>query len=292
MTAVRLALVGFGRWGRRYIQAAADSGEARVTQVILRNESSQIEAARSAGLKVAFNIEEVDADAAVIAAHPRQAPWLARLMMEACDLPVMIEKPAALSLGDAEAIKEAERDTRKLVLINHQHLFADAFSELRAIADDVLEWTAIWCGPGPVRDYSALWDYGPHAVAAAYGVGVHRSTDVPHELHPIKSPEEGAFFFALRDHDGRACKIGVSNSSEHKGALIKGVTRQGVRVMYDGYAPAEPPLTKSVRAFARAVKAGGTDDWRFGAGWATRVSLVLEAIDDDCGNLSHSEANA
>ena len=46
---------------------------------------------------------------------------------------------------------------------------------------------------------------------------------------------------------------------------------------YDGYEAAEPALTREVRAFADAVRAGGTDDWRFGARWAVDVARVLEA---------------
>src|SRR5690606_25051016 len=105
-------------------------------------------------------------DAVVIATHPAaHVP----LTLEALDagLPVMLEKPAALDMIGAERIRRAAVDADVPILVAHQHLFAGAFEALRHrfVGMPALNIAAEAGGPGPVRDYSALWDYGPHDVA-------------------------------------------------------------------------------------------------------------------------------
>ena len=154
----------------------------------------------------------------------------------------MVEKPAGLSLEAAWRIVRAEGP---LVFINHQHLFADAYERIRAGGPPDRAYAQF---TGPVeRDYPALWDYGPHAVSCLLGLGVAR--------------------------DRMQFAAGVSST---KTAFVAAWQGGGVE-LYDGYAAAEPPLTRSVRAFAKAVKDGGTDDWRFGAHWAVDVAEVLSS---------------
>lgn len=264
---IRLALVGYGAWGRNYVRAAEEAGNARVTQVVLRRHRD------TGGIPVVERIDQLECDAAVVAIHPRQSPWVAQVLMRA-GLPVMIEKPAALSVTDAKALEATERETGKLVLVAHQHLFAEGYEGLvkREIgpSDRV---TAIWQGPGPMRDYSPLWDYGPHAVSAL--LGLERSV-----LVSDAGTVNGALYYADMLVGRTNAFIGVSNVAARKTARLEvsGPNRL-LPLIYDGHAPAEPPLTRAVRAFATAVRIGMTTDWRFGASWATRVAKILEAIE-------------
>lgn len=223
---IRLHLVGFGRWGRNYVTAARDTGIAEVSSI-------------TTGRGV---LPPGDCDAVIYAGHPSGA-------VEACanalraGKPILCEKPAGLSLGDAEAILEAEQASSAFVLVGHQHLFAAAYEALRDRGPHPLAHARF---TGPVsRDYPAVWDYGPHAVSTLLGLG---STPFP--------------------------KSWVAGLSDHREARV---TAPGGT--YDGYAPhSEPPLTRQVREFAKAVKAGGTDDYRFGARWAVDVAVVLEVV--------------
>lgn len=225
MTPVRLALVGYGRWGRHYVTAARESGEAEVAAIVKRGES------------IPYAV-----DAVVIATHPSVSPGLCVRAL-ATGKPVMLEKPAGLSLEDAERIQCAEAVSGKFVLVNHQHLFADQYERIRSLG---APRRAIAVFSGPIqRDYPPEWDYGSHAVACLLGLGID---PVHGDIHAGMLQQRNAKVMAFHD----------------SGMFI-----------YDGYDPAELSLTRSVRAFARAVRAGGTDDWRFGAHWAVDVARVL-----------------
>lgn len=221
---IRLALVGAGKWGQNYIRAALDSGVAEVTDLVGR----------------ADRITR-DVDAVVIATPP----WA---HLERCaealalGLPVLVEKPATLSLVDAQGLEALEAVSDAFVLVGHQHLFAEGYEALRAQGTPQTAY-AEFCGPVR-RDYPEEWDYGAHAVACLLGLGM-----VPGARNAQWS-------------------IGIQN------ARVARVTADGLT--YDAYeSRVEPPLTSQVRAFANAVKSGGTDDYRFGARWAVDVANCL-----------------
>jgi predicted dehydrogenase len=243
----RLALVGFGKWGRNYVRAARESGEAEVVQIILRAESRNLADAEATGIptKAAAEI-----DAYVYTGHPSSAALFCEVAL-AAGRPILCEKPAGLSLEDARRIARAEEYHRHggLVLVGHQHLFAEGFEMLREMGPH--PWAeARFAGP-VARDYSFVWDYGPHAVSALLALGV---------------PTEGGV-------DGQRWYVAIQDAKEARVLAPLG----GRFIAYDAYASsAEPPLTRQVRAFARAVRAGGTDDYRFGARWAVDVARVLE----------------
>lgn len=274
MTPVRLALIGFGKWGRNYVRAARESGEAEVTCLVLSEGSPHWKDPLSADFHRSDCMAHVasSVDAFVYAKHPAFAQPACEVALEA-GKPILIEKPAGLSLGEAERILAAERDNKGLVLVGHQHLFAEGFEAFRQATAEDAEFFACWTGPVK-RDYSPLWDYGPHAVACALAVlgpgAQYRPAGRPVYNRP------GAFELDLVAGDRSAClSVGTS---EHKRACIEAEQEDEALVRYDAYASeAEPPLTRQVRAFAQAVRAGGTEDWRFGARWAVDVARVLEA---------------
>ncbi len=265
---IRLALVGYGRWGRNYVKAARESGAAQVTSVVTR--SSDNAASVPTGVSVYENTTEAvhNCDAMIYAGHPAGAVLAANIALHA-GKPVMIEKPAGLSLADAQRIADAEAKHGGLVLVAHQHLFAEGYERFRSMSKRAQYFHAKWCGHGPVRDYSSLWDYGPHAVSAALG-----AFEATGKTEVFRA--DGSVF--LR-RGIQTCRVTVSNTATEKSAWI-GAEVDGVTVFYDAYkSTAEPPLTRAVRAFANAVKSGGTDDWRFGARWAVDVARILEAAE-------------
>lgn len=275
---IRLALIGgHGKWGRNYARTLALMEGVFVDVVDSRNEPPMA--------------EWVCCDAIAIATHPPDSTRLAIEALEA-GLHVMIEKPAALSVADAERLVEAERRSGKIVLVNHQHLFAPGYEELRArlLADDAHASTHIVHsqagGPGPVRAYSALWDYGPHDVSMALDI------IGPAKLETVKwYGLEGCGDIVFVGERGWA-DLTVSNKFvekqrwfavdhlnyyDYKHPLTRGSFDHEVCLPVPNLG--ELPLTRSLRAFAAAVAAGGTDDRRFGARWALDVARVLAAAE-------------
>jgi len=243
MDVIRLALIGCGRWGRNYIKAAEDAGNATIAAIVLRRSII----GDSPHVPVVSWLDELPAgiDAVVYAGHPSGAVKACETAL-AMGLPIMVEKPVGLSLAAAEQVKVAEGASKAFVLVNHQHLFAEGYRRFQLSVNKGVAWASMFGGPAS-RDYSPIWDYGPHAVSTLLGIG-------------IKDPAG----WTVAPGPNRIAKVSAKGND-------------GEYYDYDGYAPQEPPLTRSVRAFAAAVAAGGTDDYRFGAHWAVNVNRILEA---------------
>lgn len=246
-----LGVIGHaGKWGRNYLKAADDCG------------------VRALPIDRGQDFEH--ADAVAIAVHPRDSVSVAVRVL-ARGKPVIIEKPAGLSLHDAELLADIEESTHGLVLVAHQHLFSEGMEELRRrmiLETDQVQCRATFGGPGPVRDYSTLWDYGPHAVAVALALAGRWIKN------GVSTTADG---FLVRGPRGFTNCV-ASNTLTTKTASVSMVGIKAGELHYDGYAPTEPALTRMVRQFSKAVANGGTDDYRFGARWAVDVARVLEAV--------------
>lgn len=253
-----LGVVGArGRWGRNYLRAADDCG--------LR------------ALPIDRDMDMRDVDAVAVAIPPRDAIDVGLEVLRR-GLPLIIEKPAGLSLSDAQLLEKVARVTNDLVLVAHQHLFAARFEELRqhALVDGNIDGCAEFGGPGPVRDYSALWDYGPHAASVALALtGEFTSRAV--------ATTGGSFCV---DGPRGVVECEVSNCWGRKTARVT----VDPDLEYNGYAPAEPALTRMLRRFVQVMHGHGSDeDYRFGARWAVKVAEVIEAAQAPIGSVTQPE---
>ena len=106
---MRIALIGFGKWGRNYLSAVNQSGIARVSQVLVRNPDRIIEDPLLGEAKVISTLEEIECDAAIVATHPAATIGYAVHFLRK-DIPVMLEKPAGLSLDDALLLQKTAND--------------------------------------------------------------------------------------------------------------------------------------------------------------------------------------
>lgn len=297
---IRLALVGYGKWGRNYVRAAQDSGLAQVvcgmaTTAGERDGIPVFGPNPSHYEDMAFHVGGRGVDAFVLARNPA---WAADTCERLLSLgkPVLVEKPAGLSLADAERIEAAERASKTFVLVGHQHLFAGAYEALRERVRHMsfpLEVASTGANHGPFRDYSPLWDYGPHDVAMLLGLGLGAISHVT--CHKRDTGGGGERFHLAIDLERGRASIILSNGlpartrffdARHGRWFINYDDRlEGPRLSSsDGLIGFESgqPLTRAVRAFAQAIEDGGTDDYRFGARWAVDVARVLDAAERAC----------
>jgi predicted dehydrogenase len=151
---IRLGLIGAGKWGKNYVDAAKESGVAEVVW--------------SAG-RDWRNTARGKIDALIIATPPEPRAALIREIAE-FGYPMMVEKPLCLSTADAEAIRVALQPDVPF-LVNYQHLFSPRYLEICRRASGELRCRGSASGP-EVRSYSQLWDYGPHFLAMAAEIDV------------------------------------------------------------------------------------------------------------------------
>lgn len=288
---IRLGLIGCGTWGWRYIPSAIEAGNCQVTHaagtVPITKDGSWLTVDRVPSRCWRELLAE-PIDAFIVATPPESHEEIARTLLEA-GRPVMLEKPMALNLGGALRMMMAAQKSGAPLLINHQHLFAPAYEELRAVVGGWRDLAVLSSGGanGPQRLYSPLWDYGPHDVAMYLGLGTE-------DIRVLNARREGGYYrIALGTKRG----IGVlrcwndggpktrSFAASGDGGLMvyDDLDAEGARLRHNGAPvaiPDEKPLARSLRAFAEAVRTGNAGDWRMRPDFGVEVTRVLAMAEE------------
>ena len=170
---LRVGLIGFGLWGPHYarilagtmvsarLAACAEPAAARLAAF-----ERQYPAARA---YADYNrlLRDGDVDA-VIVATPTSTH---REVVERClkaGVHVLVEKPLAGTVADAEALAALEKETGRVLMVGHTFLFNSAVRAIKGYIDDGLLGEIRYLyftrtGLGPIRqDVNALWDLAPH----------------------------------------------------------------------------------------------------------------------------------
>ena len=302
---LRLALLGAGPWGRRYLQTVALSPDAAFTRVASRNPLTRGLVPASCAVESDWRavVAAADVDAVVVASPASLHAEMASAAL-AAGKPVLLEKPAALTSADARRLLE-EASRRKLhVLVDHVQLFQPAYAELKRLAaalGPVRSIASAGAGWGPLRpDSSALWDYGPHDTALCLdllGRDPEEATARVEEEADLPGGRGRNYRLSLGFGGGVRADILVGNVARLKRrrlevrfdgkSLIMDDLSAHKLVETDGGAErpvpvsSELPLARAVAAFAAAVKAGSADVSSLALG--VRVVETLERCERSLG---------
>lgn len=153
---IRLGLIGAGRWGQNYIKTISS-----LPGVVLAGVASRLR------LNWSDLIASGKLDGVIIATPPETHAEMLEAAIRA-RLPAMVEKPLTLNLGEAVRLRDLQRKFKTPVLVDHTQLFNSAYIELKRQAPQFGPISTIHSEAGnwgPFRNYTALWDYGPHDLA-------------------------------------------------------------------------------------------------------------------------------
>jgi len=121
--AVKLGLIGLGRWGRNCMATMRTIPGLRLARAADPDPSTHTWVN---GGEVALDwrdlLEAGDLDGIIVATPPRHHVEIARAAVEA-GLPVLVEKPLALSSGEAAGLLALAEELGGFVLVDHIHLF-------------------------------------------------------------------------------------------------------------------------------------------------------------------------
>jgi predicted dehydrogenase len=170
---LRVALIGFGHWGPNYarilagtlsgarLSACAETSAGRLAAI-----ERQYPSARAyADYRRLLRDGDVDA---VIVATPTSTH---REVVEAClaaGLHVLVEKPLAGSVVDAEFLTALAQTSGRTLMVGHTFLFNPAVRAIKRYIDEGRLGKIRYLyfqrtGLGPIRqDVNALWDLAPH----------------------------------------------------------------------------------------------------------------------------------
>lgn len=172
---VRVAIVGSGRWGINHVRALARSPLAHVVAVCDPSEAARDRArALAPGARLTASYEDVlaagDVDAVVLATPAIQHADMAEAALRA-GKHVLVEKPLALRVRDAERVVAAAERAGKVLLVGHLMLFHPVVQHMRRVIErgelgQLHYLYALRVNLGVVRrDENAMWSLGPHDVS-------------------------------------------------------------------------------------------------------------------------------
>lgn len=261
----QLLLIGAGKWGQNYISTLSNFHDIKLTMATRDNWRSLV---------------DTRPDSVIVATGPHAHVEIAKHVLEH-QIPLMIEKPLVLTLQELEPLLSLQHNAP--ILVNYTHLFANHFLELKKRLDKASTIFAESRGPGPIRSYSSLFDYGSHAVAMC----LYLLNETPLSIHIRQEGHEPttAFSIDLRFTQTTA-HLMVGNNETTKKLWLEAYINKGFLVYNDlgcdklisNHKPIDvnfvPPLTNAVQCFLSLMD--GKQDDRAGLDLSIKVIKVLE----------------
>lgn len=305
----RLALIGAGRWGRVYIKTIEE-----VSGVLLKcvaSSNPEIKNHAPTGCEVVSDWRQIlsqgGIDGVIIATPPDTHFEIAEKFIEV-GLPVLIEKPLTMDVGEAENLLALAERRDAIVMVDHTHLYHPAYRKLKehgAQLGPARTIKSLAGNSGPVRAYTPLlWDWGAHDIAMCLDLIGEQPIVATAEIKTVKrtGEEDGeSAAISLTFPSGAVADIEISNAFENRTRIFE-VGYQNQSLIYDGVGPSaltfvrdaddvgtrievgsELPLNIVVREFAGRVRSRSRqlDDLTLGV----NIVRVLESL------LKSSEVN-
>jgi predicted dehydrogenase len=242
-----VAVVGAGSWGRNHVRNVAALAGATLAAVCDPDEEVRTRMARAyPGALVTDSLDEAlaAADAVVVATSAAQHASIATVAIER-GLPVLVEKPFALSTSDADGVARLGRDKGVPVVAGHLLVFHPAVERLKemiAAGDlgDVYYLYSQRVNLGQVRpDENALWSFGPHDVSVALELLGQVPTRVSaHGKSYLQPGVEDVVFLTMEFASGVMAHVQMSWLDPHKERRLTVVGSRKM-VVFDDMQPRE-----------------------------------------------------
>ena len=167
---MNLALIGSGNWGKNYIKTINSLDDFKLKYLVTSNPQNK-SLVENSNCQVVSRWEELinksDIDGVILAVPASIQANLAMNFIIA-DIPLLLQKPLAINIEDANNIKELVNEKESLVLVDHTYLFHPAYEYLKNIVlndKSIIFIDSKGCNYGPFRkDISVLWDWAPHDI--------------------------------------------------------------------------------------------------------------------------------
>jgi predicted dehydrogenase len=206
---LRVAIIGFGHWGPNYARLLSGTiGGARLTACAepvsgrLATFERQYPAAR-AYADYRKLLRDGDVDAVIVTTPTSTHREVADQCLRA-GTDVLVEKPLAATVADAEALLALAREKQRVLMVGHTFLFNPAVRAIKRYIDDGVLGKIRYLyfqrtGLGPIRqDVNALWDLAPHDLSMLrYWLGADPVDLVARGQSFLKAGTEDVVFLTL-----------------------------------------------------------------------------------------------
>jgi predicted dehydrogenase len=247
MSRLRVAVIGAGSWGRNHVRTIASLQEAELAAVCDVDAQRRAQVSRQfPAVTVTADVDEAldRADAVVVATPAVDHPGLAVAAIER-GLPVLVEKPFALTAAEARRVAELADRKGVPVVAGHLLLFHPAVVRLREMVEAGDLGTIFYLysqrvNLGQVRpDENALWSFGPHDVSVARFLLGARPAAVAARGHSYLQPGiEDVVFLTLEFLSGALAHVQMSWLDPHKERRLT-IVGSNRMVVFDDMQPRE-----------------------------------------------------
>ena len=168
----RIAVVGYGYWGSKHVRVLSTLPGVGVCVVDAREDRLAEAGAHHPAARLARHLDDVldDVSAVVVATPPGSHTTLAMRALEA-GRHVLVEKPLATSVTDAEAMVAAAEEHGTLLMVGHTFEYNPAVWKLRELVaagalGRVLYVDCARLSLGRYQsDVNVVWDLAPHDIS-------------------------------------------------------------------------------------------------------------------------------
>lgn len=169
--ALRIGLIGLGRWGKRYVVALLQMPDVELVGIAGR--AHQFDCLDDS-LKGSFDEDwrvvclDPSLDGIIVATSPESHYEVVKFALER-GLPTLVEKPFTLSASETDELHYLSRKQNVLCMVNYIHLYANGYKDLKknvGACGRVREIYSESFAYGPFRSgASVLWDWGCHDIS-------------------------------------------------------------------------------------------------------------------------------
>jgi predicted dehydrogenase len=269
---IRVAVVGAGYWGPNLVRNFAACTDTQLVAVCDCNEARLAKLLSGyPGVEGIRNFEEViarpDIDAVAIATPVNTHAPMGVAALHA-GKHVLIEKPLADNVFDAERLVAAAESADRILMVDHTYIYSGPIQKIKQILDsgeigDVYFVDSVRINLGMFQhDVNVVWDLAPHDLSILdYLIGkLPRSISAFGTSHIKQTADiEDVAYLNLEFDDGLLASFHVNWLSPVKVRhfIIGG---SGKSIVYDDLEP-----TERIKIYDRGVTVGGNDEARRGA---------------------------
>lgn len=240
-------MIGAGAWGRNHVRTLASMATVELAAICDLSAGTRDRMAKAhPGVLVTDSVDQALAatDAVVVASTARTHAEIG-LKAIAAGKPVLIEKPFALTVADADRLAAEGARRGVPVLVGHLLEFHPVVERLRAMIQEgalgeVYYLYSQRVNLGQVRpDENALWSFGPHDISVALYLMGEAPVSVSAQGHSyLQRGIEDVVFLVMRFRSGVVAHAHMSWLDPHKDRRLTVVGSKQMAV-FDDMAPRE-----------------------------------------------------
>lgn len=263
---VGIAVVGAGAWGKNHIRVFSEIPNVHLKYVCDSNPSSLSKIQKSyLQSKMVEDIKPIQQDpeikGVVIASSAiSHFPLAKGALMAGKD--VLVEKPLALNVRDAEELVRIAEEKRRILMVGHLLIYHPVFDRLKEMiaSEELGKIHYIYTqrvNLGIIRqDENALWSFAPHDLSVILGLLNERPVVVSaHGESYIQKDIEDVVFLSLHFADGKMANIHLSWLDPHK---VRKITIVGSKkmVVFD-----DMEASEKLRVYDKGVRSPSYDTY-------------------------------